>query len=142
MNFEKILKSHRPHDIDFTYTKIINEDIQAYLYEKATTFYQIIYNPNTFDFITIGRGIIKNNPDSIVCVLSMIHTNSAYRNKKFCQKNISLLIQNINKITKSIDKYVLSVDKDNIPAIKCYEYCGFQIVKAHKELYLMELNNK
>lgn len=141
-SFESILKSHRPNDIGVKYTTIINEDIQVYLYEKATTFYQIIYNPETFDFVTISRGIILNKSNSKVCTLSMVHTNSSYRNQQFCQKNISLLVKNINKTVKSLNKFVLSVEINNIPAVKCYKNCGFVIIKTQKKIYyLMELDN-
>ncbi len=136
-NFENLLKAHRPNDVDFKYTKIINEDIDAYLYQKVTTYYQIIYDPKTWNLITIARGNIL--PESNVCMFSMIHTNSSYRNQKFCQKNINLFICNLKSI--SINKFALYVEIDNTPAVKCYENCGFKIIKVHKEkYYLMEIN--
>ena len=138
-NFESIIKAHRPNDIDFKYTKIINEDIQVYLYEKAITYYQIIYNPENYEFVSISRGMCMNKPDSKICMLSMVHTNSLYRNQKFCQKNINYLIQNVNSI-ESLDKFALYVEKDNVSAIKCYEKCGFVNISTHKTQYLMELN--
>jgi len=75
------------------------------------------------------------------CVLTMVHTNEKYRNLKFCQKNINLLIKNMFDNFKNIKKYILYVDKDNIYAIKCYEKCNFIIIELKKDnKYLMELN--
>ncbi len=136
-NFENLLKAHRPNDVDIKYTKIINEDIYAYLYEKVTTYYQIIYNSKTWDIITIARGNVLY--DSGVCMFSMIHTNSSYRNQKFCQKNINLFICNLKSM--SVKKFSLYVEIDNVAAVKCYENCGFKIIKVHKEkYYLMEID--
>lgn len=146
-NFESIMKDHRPHDQDFKYTKILHEDIQSVLYENTTTYYQFIYDPRTLEFITIIRGMILDTLISLVCMISMVHTNSAYRNQKFCQKNIKLFMSNVNstisnKKSDQIEKFCLYVDKDNVSAIKCYEKCSFKIIKLHKEkYYLMERNN-
>jgi len=140
-NFEKLLKAHRPGDIDFKYTKIINEDLQIYWFDKAITYYQIIWNPENLDLVTIARAnLLENNNNTKECILSMIHTNFDYRNLQFCQKNISMFLLNIKKIN-TINKFVLYVDKDNIPAIKCYEKCGFEIKELVKnKAYLMETN--
>ena len=70
----------------------------------------------------------------------MVHTNSNYRNLQFCQKNISMFLSNIT-IINPINKFALYVDKENIPAIKCYEKCGFEIKELVKDkAYLMETN--
>lgn len=140
-NFEKLLKIHRPTDINFKYTKIINEDLQIYWFDKAITYYQFVWNPDNLDLITIGRAnLLEKNNNTNECVLSMIHTNSDYRNLQFCQKNISMFLSNIKTI-HDIKKFTLYVDKDNIPAIKCYEKCGFEIKELVKDkAYLMEIN--
>lgn len=137
-NFETLMKIHRPKDINFTYTKIINEDIYSHFDYNIQTFYQIIYNPINYDIVTIARINVDNKEKK--CGLSMIHTNIKYRNQQFCQKNINLLLKN----TKNFKyKYILYVDKDNIPAIKCYKKCNFIITKLldDKNLYLMENKN-
>ncbi len=136
-NFESLLKAHRPNDSNIKYTKIIHEDIDAYLYQKATTYYQIIYEPDNCDIITIARGTIL--PDTNLCYFSMVHTNSSYRNQKFCQKNISLFVCNLNSI--DIHEFGLYVEINNPSAVKCYENSGFQIINTHKEtLYLMKFS--
>jgi hypothetical protein len=136
------MKVHRPDDINFKYTKIINEDIQSFLFDKSITYYQFIYNPENFEIISIARGSILSNPGSKVCMLSMVHTNSIYRNKQFCKKNINFLVQNVNSI-QSLNNFCLYVNKDKVSAIKCYEKCGFNIIKLHKSThYLMELDIK
>ncbi len=136
-NFELILQAHRPNSVNIKYTNIINEDIYTYLFDKAISYYQIIYEPESLEIISMIRGTVLS--DSNVCMSSMVHTNSKYRNKKFCQKNINLFVSNLNNI--SIDKFALYVDIDNVSAVKCYEKCGFKIIKVHKEKqYLMEKN--
>jgi ribosomal protein S18 acetylase RimI-like enzyme len=51
-----------------------------------------------------------------------------------------MFLSNIT-IIKPINKFALYVDKENIPAIKCYEKCGFEIKELVKDkAYLMETN--
>lgn len=137
INFENLVKNHRPDDINFTYTKIIDEDIRNSSQNKTKIFYQLIYNYVNFDIITLAR--IHILPKDKKCKLSMVHTNIKYRNQKFCQKNIILLLSN-TKNFQYISKYSLYVLENNIPAIKCYEKCGFNIIEfiKDKNYYLME----
>ena len=136
-NFEKLLQDRR--DENFKYTEIINENIQDYLLNKVQTYYQIIWNPANLDLITIVRAkLSKKDNNTKECILSMVETNYQYRNLQFCQKNISMLKKNCQSI-KPINKFILYVIKDNIPAIKCYEKCGFKIIELIKnKKYLME----
>ena len=139
-NFEKLLQDRR--DENFKYTEIINENIQDYLLNKVQTYYQIIWNPANLDLITIVRAkLSKKDNNTKECILSMVETNYQYRNLQFCQKNISMLKKNCQSIKpiKPINKFILYVIKDNIPAIKCYEKCGFKIIELIKnKKYLME----
>jgi ribosomal protein S18 acetylase RimI-like enzyme len=41
--------------------------------------------------------------------------------------------------SKSIDEIKLSVDKDNVPAIKLYEKCGFLVFDENQKSYFMKL---
>ncbi len=137
-NFEDMLRNHRPNDKDIKYTKIINENIMDYHINNFETFYQFVYEPKTFEIITMSRISIKKD----LAVISMVNTNVKYRGKKFCQKNMTIFLSNIANIFKGknlVKKFSLYVDKTNIPAIKCYEKCGFEIIKTVKnDHYLME----
>jgi hypothetical protein len=135
-SFENLMKDHRPNDKNYNYTKIFNEDIITYHINGFTFLYQFIYDPQNFEIITIAR--IGINMKS--AVFSMVHTNINYRGQKFCQKNINLFINNICLIKKykNIKIFSLYVLDTNIPAIKCYETCGFIIKSNNKQYYLME----
>ena len=135
-NFENIMKAHRPNDQNYKFSKIFNEDIMTFHMVGFTILYQFIYNPKNFEIITIARiGINKG-----LAEFSMVHTNINYRGQKFCQKNINLFMNNIITIKnyKGIKKFSLDVRITNIPAIKCYETCGFVIQSNDKDHYLME----
>lgn len=138
INFENIMKAHRPNDQNFKYIKIFNEDIMVYHMYKFTVFYQFIFDPKNYEIITMVRIGIDN--DKKIVELSMVHTNENYRGKKFCQKNINYFIGNILSCKKfnNIKKFSLYVRETNISAIKCYEKCGFVIKSKDKEHYLME----
>lgn len=138
-NFEKLLQDRR--DENFKYTEIINENIKDYWLDKTQTYYQIIWNPANLDLITVVRAKLLKKDNTNQFILSMVETNIQYRNLQFCQKNISMLKKNLQSINpiKPINKFILYVIKDNIPAIKCYEKCGFTIIELIKnKKYLME----
>lgn len=137
-NFEIILKAHRQNDIDCKYIKIFNEDIMIHHMYKLTIYYQFIYNQKNFEIITMARIGIDNIKK--YGEFSMVHTNHIYRGQKFCQKNINLFMNNILsfKNNNQIKKFSLYVRQTNIPAIKCYESCGFEIKSKEKEYFLME----
>jgi RimJ/RimL family protein N-acetyltransferase len=137
-NFENIMKAHRPIDQNFKYTKIFNEDIMVHHKYKFTVWCQFIYDPKNYEIMTMGR--IGIDDKKKIVELSMIHTNENYRGQKFCQKNINNFIGNILscKNYTGIKKFSLDVRETNIPAIKCYEKCGFVIKSKDKEHYQME----
>lgn len=133
-SFENIMKAHRPNDKEYKYTKIFNEDIMTYHMFGFNILYQFIYDSKNYEIITVARiGINKE-----LAEFSMVHTNFNYRGKKFCQKNMNLFMDNIIK-TKNynkIKKFSLYVRNSNIPAIKCYEACGF-VKKSHEKDHLL-----
>lgn len=137
-SFENIMNAHRPKDKDYKYIKIFNEDIMTFHLAGFTILYQFIYNPETYEIITVSRISINNK----LAEFSMVHTNSNYRGQKFCQKNINLFIDNVLSLEEyqDIKKFSLYVRITNIPAIKCYESCGFVNISTDKEHHLMEKN--
>ena len=126
ISFENLLKVHRTKN--FILKDLVKEN-------KNTPNYQLGYNNN--EIITISR--IFNNG-----YIDLVHTNIKFRGLKLCQISIEKFIT--NKKIKNIKKFSLYVYKKNIPAIKCYQNLGFNIIdnitddtKILKNSYLMEL---
>jgi len=118
-SFENLFRMHRNEKC-----KIKDLDKET----KNNPYYQLGYNNN--EIITISR--LYNNG-----YIDLVHTNMKYRGLKMCQKSLEKLITNTQ--FKKIKQFNLLVKKNNIPAIKCYENLGFNIISQIKNCNFMEL---
>ncbi len=69
----------------------------------------------------------------------MVYTNIEYRGQGICKEGIKFLI---NKMNTKIKKYELEVLVDNKPAISCYEYNGFKIIKKDQHIKVSKNGDK
>ena len=128
LSLEKTIKIYR-NEPNFIITNLVMEYINSDA--DTQTKYSIIHKTNTI--ISTCRLIYGKNTGYI----NLVYTNPDYRGLKMCQNHIKHLID-LHK--DSIKTYELHVDKDNIPAIKCYENIGFEIIHSVKGDYLMRFH--
>lgn len=136
---------------DKIFTNLLENTIITYREDKNFKIHNLfieymnksIYNRTLFFIIYKGKDIISTcrflfNLDKKAAYFNLIYTNAKYRGKKICQNNIKHMIDITNTYIK---KYELEVAIENIPAIKCYQKNGFEIIKenSHSKEYLMQL---
>lgn len=120
--YEDAIKKYR-NNPNFEIFKLIKEYITYR--PDSELFYFTIYNDD--EIIFMAR--LYYYKEKQYGYLNMIYTNENYRGQGICKNSIKFII---NKTKKDIKKYELEVVVDNIPAIKCYEYNGFKIIKKIK----------
>jgi len=94
---------------------------------KKNVKYLLIYNNE--EILTISRVIYDKKKGYI----DAVNTNKNFRGNKLCQRSIKKLITLTYDIF-NVKIFELEVDVDNIPAIKCYKNCGFNIMKQYNDI--------
>ncbi len=116
------------------------------------TFYTNNYPENYFDkrMLQTGKyfgtfngneltgvaGIHVYSPDKKVAALGNIAVSENYRGKGLCAILTSALCRDL---LNEVDIIGLNVHGKNIPAIKCYENCGFEIAGKYEEYEICNL---
>ena len=120
--YEEAIKKYR-NNPKFEIFQLVKEYITYK--PDSELFYFTIYNDNEIIFMTR----LYYYKEKQYGYLNLVYTNENYRGQGICKNSINFII---NKTKKNIKKYELQVQVDNIPAIKCYEYNGFKIIKKIK----------
>jgi RimJ/RimL family protein N-acetyltransferase len=120
--YEEAIKKYR-NNPKFEIFQLIKEYITYR--PDSELFYFTIYNNKEIIFMTR----LYYYKEKQYGYLNLVYTNENYRGQGICKNSINFII---NKTKKNIKKYELQVLIDNIPAIKCYEYNGFKIIKKIK----------
>jgi GNAT superfamily N-acetyltransferase len=140
-NLRMILK-HDPGKVeDENIQKLTEADI-----DQITDFYKSSYPFNWFDkrMLETGKyygyfieGILKGiagvhvySEQYRIAALGNIATHPDFRGRKIANKLTTYLC---NDIKSSVDIIGLNVKSNNIPAIKCYENIGFEIICRYDE---------
>ena len=121
-SLRNIMTVHRTRADKFELLDFVIEESISKKDRKMKAMYMLIFSDDEI----IGLSRIMYNKKKSEGIISTVHTNEKYRGKKICQVNIKKLVKLTNKKFK-IKNFFLSVDVNNMPAIKCYEKCGFII---------------
>jgi predicted GNAT family N-acyltransferase len=127
--YNKIITKARGYEFNY-----LNLKKEAIIYIDKTEYSEIIiktyyyFTCNEDDIISIAKIQIDNNNNIIEGLIYMVYVNENYRGNKVCQKTVKHIIELTNKKIKKIKLYKLVVYKDNIPAVRCYQACNFNIV--------------